>query len=338
MQSSSNFPGGESSSFSGGLTDVEGIKVGHFTDSRRPTGCTAVLCEGGAVAGVDARGGAPGTAQTDILDPMNTAQQIHGLALAGGSAYGLEAGAGVMRYLRERGLGFAIGGFKVPIVPAAVLFDLGLGDTNIYPTAESGYQACLAASSGKIPEGNVGAGAGCAVGKLFGPELEMKSGIGTASITVGKTGLVVAALMAVNAVGDVHDFRTGKVLAGARSPDGKGFLNSMEIILSGGYVLSPAASSNTTIGAVATNAHLSKAEITKVAQMAHDGLARTINPVHTQFDGDTIFGLATGALRLKASAGTVGMIAAVVTAQAVVRAVTEAEGIPGMPSYRDMPR
>ncbi len=334
MQSSGDL----SSDFSGGLTDIEGIKVGHFTDSRRPTGCTVVLCEGGAVAGVDARGGAPGTSQTDILNPMNTAQQIHGLALAGGSAFGLEAGTGVVRYLRERGLGFAIGPFKVPIVPTAVLFDLALGDQKIYPTAESGYQACLAASSGKIQEGNFGAGAGCAVGKLFGPGLEMKSGIGTASIVVGKTGLVVAALTAVNAVGDVHDFRTGKILAGARSPDGKGFLNSMEIILSGGYVLSPAANSNTTIGVVATNARLSKAEITKVAQMAHDGLARTINPVHTQFDGDTIFGLATGTLKLKVSAGTVGMIAAAVTAQAVIRAVTEAEGIPGLPSYRDLPR
>lgn len=322
----------------GGLTDIEGIKVGHFTDPRRPTGCTVVLCEKGAVAGVDVRGGAPGTAQTDILDPVNTAQQVHALALSGGSAFGLEVGAGVMRYLREKGLGFRIGSYTVPIVPTAVLFDLGIGDAKIHPTAESGYQACLSASAGKIAEGNAGAGTGCAVGKLFGPQLEMKSGIGTASMAVGKTGLVVAALVAVNAVGDIYDFHTGKILAGARSPDGKGFINSMDIILHGGYVLSPPSDWNTTIGVVATNARLSKTDMTKVAQMAHDGLARTINPVHTQFDGDTIFALATGTLDLKVSTGTVGMIAAAVTGQAVVRAVTEAEGLPGLPSYRDLQR
>jgi L-aminopeptidase/D-esterase-like protein len=320
----------------GALTDIEGIKVGHFTDARRPTGCTVVLCEKGAVAGVDVRGGAPGTAQTDILDPANTAHQIHGVALAGGSAFGLEVGAGVTRYLREKGLGFRIGPYNVPIVPTAVLFDLSLGDAKIHPTAESGYQAALSASAGKIAEGNVGAGAGCAVGKLFGRELEMKSGVGTASIVAGKTGLIVAALMAVNAVGDIYDFQTGKILAGARSPDGKGFISSMDIVRSGAYVLSPALDWNTSIGVVATNARLSKAEITKVAQMAHDGLARAINPVHTQFDGDTIFGLATGTLDLKVAAGTVGMIAAAVTSQAVVRAATEAEGLPGLPSYRDL--
>jgi len=320
----------------GGLTDIEGIKVGHFTDARRPTGCTVVLCEKGAVAGVDVRGGAPGTAQTDILDPVNTGQQVHGIALSGGSAFGLEVGAGVMRYLREKGVGFRIGSHTVPIVPTAVLFDLGLGDAKIHPTADSGYQACLSAASGKITEGNAGAGAGCAVGKLFGPELEMKSGIGTASMAVGKTGLIVAALVAVNSVGDIYDFHTGKILAGARAPDGKGFINSMDIILHGGYVLSPPSDWNTTIGVVATNARLSKTEMTKIAQMAHDGLARTINPVHTQFDGDTIFGLATGTIDLKVSAGTVGMIAAAVTAQAVVRGITEAEGLPGLPSYRDL--
>jgi L-aminopeptidase/D-esterase-like protein len=318
-----------------GLTDIEGIKVGHFTDARRPTGCTVILCEEGATAGFDSRGGAPGTVETDMLRSENTVQQIQGVALAGGSAFGLETAAGVVRYLRERGRGFRIGGFRVPIVPAAVLFDLLLGDGNIHPTADSGYKACLAATAGKVAEGNIGAGAGCAVGKLFGPELEMKSGIGTTSLAVGKTGLVVAALMAVNAVGDIYDPTTGKIIAGARSPDGKGFINSAEMILRGYNLVNPI-TSNTTIGVVATNAELSKAEITKIAQMAHDGLARTINPVHTQFDGDTIFVLATGRLKLKVSAGTVGMIAAEVTAQAVIRAVKQAEGIPGLPSYRDL--
>lgn len=322
----------------GGLTDVEGISVGHFTHAECPTGCTIVLCERGAVAGVDVRGGAPGTRETTLLDPVNTVQKVHGIALSGGSAYGLEVAGGVMRYLEERSIGFRIGPSVVPVVPAAILFDLQLGDGKVRPTAESGYRACLAASSGKVAEGNVGAGAGCTVGKLLGPRFAMKSGLGTASIRAGDSGLIVAALVAVNALGDVFDPVGGKILAGARSPDGKGFADSMQLILAGKIQSNFPVGESTTIGVVATNAALTKSESAKVAQMAHDGLARTINPVHTDLDGDAIFALATGTLKTKATTTTVGAIAAVVTAQAVLRAVTAAEGLPGLPSRSDFQR
>ncbi|MBI3666563.1 MAG: P1 family peptidase [Acidobacteria bacterium] len=321
----------------GGLTDVAGLKVGHFTEKRRPTGCTVVLCEAGAVAGVDVRGSAPGTRETDLLNPVNTVQQVHAILLSGGSAYGLDAAGGVMRYLRERGIGYKIGSNVVPIVPAAILFDLGLGDASIWPTAESGYQACLVAKAGKVPEGNVGAGAGAIVGKLFGLKSAMKSGLGTASLRVGDTGIVVSAIVAVNAVGDVINPKSGRIVAGARTTDGKGFVDSMARIRAGYNVkLPPPPPANTTIGVVATNVAFDKAQVTKIAQMAHDGLARCITPVHTPADGDTIFALATGALGVKANHGMIGAIAADVMAQAVLRAILAAEGIPGLPSYRDL--
>lgn len=325
------------SSIHGGLTDVGGIKVGHFTEKRRPTGCTVILCEKGAVAGVDVRGGAPGTRETDLMNPVNMVQQVYAIVLSGGSAFGLDTASGVMRYLDERGIGFRLGSQVVPIVPAAILFDLAVGDGKIRPTAESGYQACVAASSEKVAEGNVGAGAGATVGKLFGPQFAMKGGLGMSSIHVGDTGLVVAALAAVNAIGDVYEPGTQRILAGARSPTGEGFANAMNKILSGyGALIAAPAPSNSTIGVVATNASLNKDETTKMAQMAHDGLARTINPVHTPFDGDTIFTLATGMFKPKVSSGAVGAIAAVAMAQAVVRAITQAEAIMGIPSYRDL--
>jgi L-aminopeptidase/D-esterase-like protein len=326
-------------SIQGGLTDVEGIKVGHFTEKRRPTGCTVVLCEKGAVAGVDVRGGAPGTRETDLLNPINTVQQVYAIVLSGGSAFGLDTASGVMRFLDERGIGFRFGPQVIPIVPAAILFDLTIGDGKIRPTGESGYQACLAASSDKVLEGNVGVGAGATVGKLFGPQFAMKGGLGTASIRVADTGLVIAAVVVVNAVGDVYQPATGKILAGARGPNGERFANTMSKILSG-YAAVPSADghapSNSTIGVVATNASLNKDEATKVAQMAQDGLARAINPVHTPQDGDVIFALATGTFKPAVSVGAVGAIAAVVTAQAIVRAVTQAESILGIPSYRDL--
>src|SRR6202049_2367863 len=212
---------------SGSITDVQGVKVGHFTESTRPTGCTVLLFEKGATAGVDVRGSAPGTRETDLLNPINTVQQVQAILLSGGSAYGLDAASGVVRYLEEHGLGFRVGEVVVPIVPAAVLYDLGVGDTKIRPTAESGANACQAASGGKIAEGNVGAGAGATVGKMFGMKAAMKGGIGTASVRVGDTGIVVGAIVAVNAVGDVVNPRTGKIIAGARKPDGSGFMDSM---------------------------------------------------------------------------------------------------------------
>jgi L-aminopeptidase/D-esterase-like protein len=320
----------------GSLTDVEGLKVGHFTETKRTTGCTVVIAEHGAVAGVDVRGGAPGTRETDLLNPVNSVQQVFAVVISGGSAFGLDTASGVMRYLDEKNIGYKLGPLNVPIVPAAILFDLGVGDPKIRPTAESGYQACIAATSGPVAEGSVGAGAGATIGKFFGPQWAMKAGLGTCSIRVGDTGVVVGAMAAVNAAGDIYDPANGKILAGARSPRGEGFLNAMEAILGGYAVVAPAPGTNTTLGVVATNATLNKDEATKMAQMAQDGLARTINPSHTPFDGDTIFSLATGTLKAKVNVGAIGAIAAVAVSRAIVRAITQASGIPGYPSYADI--
>jgi len=315
------------------ITDVPGVRVGHYTDKRRPTGCTVVLFDKGAVAGVDVRGSAPGTRETDLLNPINTVQQVHGITLTGGSAYGLDSAGGVMRYLEEHGIGFKVGPHVVPIVPAAVLFDLGVGDGKIRPTAESGYLAAQAAQTGHVEEGNVGAGAGATVGKLFGAQWAMKSGLGTAAIHVPKTGLIVGAIVAVNAVGDVRDPATGKIIAGARSDSG--FRDSIAQIREGYGV--EVLGANTTIGVIATNAAFNKEQITKIAQMAHDGLARTINPVHSPSDGDTLFAAATGTLDAKISHGAVGALAAEAVAEAVIRAVRAAHSLPNLPAARDWP-
>ena len=319
----------------GGITDVQGIKVGHFTETRRPTGCTVLIFEKGATAGVDVRGAAPGTRETDLLNPVNTVQQVHAILLSGGSAFGLDAATGVMRYLEEHGIGLRVGPNLVPIVPAAILFDLGVGDSKIRPNAESGYKACQAAKTGQVEEGNVGAGTGATVGKMFGQKQAMKSGLGTASIHVGNTGIIVGAIVAVNAVGDVADPSTGKIIAGARTPNGSGFLDSMRQIREGRLVQVPAGA-HTTIGVVATNAAFDKAQTTKIAQMAHDGLARCINPVHTPNDGDTVFAVATGAIPAHADHGAIGAIAAEAMSQAIVRAIMNARGIPGLPSHQDI--
>jgi L-aminopeptidase/D-esterase-like protein len=319
----------------GSITDVQGVKVGHFTESRRPTGCTVLLFEKGATAGVDVRGGSPGTRDTELLNPVNTVQQVQAIFLAGGSAFGLDVASGVMRYLEEHRLGYAMGDVIVPIAPGAILYDLEIGDAKIRPTAESGYKACQAATTERVAEGNVGAGAGATIGKMFGPKQAMKSGLGSASVHVGNTGIVVAAIVAVNAVGDVLDPKTGQIIAGARKPDGSGFMDSMARIRDG-YSVRADAATNTTIGVVATNVALDKAQATKVAQMAHDGLARTIYPVHTPSDGDTIFAVATGATAARANPGAIGALAADVMARAVLRAVMHASGIAGLPSYSDL--
>jgi L-aminopeptidase/D-esterase-like protein len=262
-------------------------------------------------------------------------QQVQAILLAGGSAFGLDAASGVVRFLDEHRLGYAVGDIVVPIVPAAILYDLGIGDPKIRPTAESGYKACLAATSERVAEGNVGAGAGATIGKMFGPKQAMKSGLGSASIRVGNTGIVVGALVAVNAVGDVVDPKTGKIIAGARKPDGSGFMDSMARIREG-YSVRADAATNTTIGVVATNVALDKPQATKVAQMAHDGLARAIYPVHSPSDGDTIFAVSTGAIPARANHGAIGALAAEAMAQAVLRAVMNARGIAGLPSYSDL--
>ena len=311
-----------------GLTAVAGLEVGHFTDSRRPTGCTVILARAGAVAGVDVRGSSPGTRETALLDPVNAIDSVHAIVLAGGSAFGLDAAGGVMRWLDERGAGASIGPtLRVPIVPAAILFDLWVGDSRIRPDADAGYAACEAASAGPVAEGNVGAGAGASVGKLFGIERAMKGGLGTASVCVG--GITVAALVAVNAIGDVVDPGTGKVVAGARTADGLGLADTMASLRRGEIPARLQAGAATTIAVVATDALLTKAEATKVAQMAHDGLARSIDPVHTMGDGDVVFAMATGTAGRTAPATLVGALAASVLAEAVLRGVRAAVSIGG---------
>jgi L-aminopeptidase/D-esterase-like protein len=310
--------------FPGALTDVSGLRVGHFTDTRRPTGCSVVLCEAGATAGVDVRGAAPGTRETDLLRPDNLVEQVHAVLLTGGSAFGLDAAGGVMRWLDERGIGLQVGAARVPIVPAAVLFDLWLGDAHIRPDAEAGYKACAAARVAMPEQGNVGAGAGCTVGKLFGIERAMKGGIGTASLRVGA--ITVGAMIAVNATGDVIDPADGHVVAGTRGDDGRP-RSASEAIARGELPARAVAGMATTIGVIATDAQLSKAQANKLATMAHDGLARCIDPVHTMADGDTLFALATGASGRPGDMTVLGTLAAAVTARAVLNAVRAARAL-----------
>lgn len=316
------------------ICDIAGLKVGHHSDVRRPTGCTVLLCEQGAVAGVDVRGAAPGTRETDLLAPENTVDRVHAILLAGGSAFGLDAAGGVMRWLAERGHGLAVGPARVPIVPAAVLFDLWLGDPGIAPDAAAGYAACEAASPRAPAQGSVGAGTGATVGKLRGIQHAMKGGIGTASVRVGD--VTIGALVAVNAIGDILDPASGQLLAGARGDDGRP-LGMMDAMLRGELPAVPLSGTATTIGIVATDARLSKAGATKLAQMSHDGLARTINPVHTVSDGDVMFALATGGQeRPVGDLRLLGPLAAEVTARAVLRAIRAATGLPGLPGQAEL--
>jgi len=323
-----------------GITAVEGLELGHHTLSERPTGCTVILARAGAVGGVDVRGSAPGTRETDMLDPVRSPDtRVHAVVLSGGSAWGLEAASGVMRYLGERDIGYRVGSALVPIVPSAILFDLALEDgTPVRPGSDCGYSAAAAASTGPAAEGSVGAGAGATVGKLAGLTRAMRGGFGTASATL-PGGLTVAAAVAVNAVGDIVDPATGQIVAGARTEDGRGFADARRLLRSGELGMSPPPpGASTTIGVVATNASLTKAEATKVAQMAQDGLARTIYPAHTVRDGDTVFSLATGAWDGTADVTVIGALAAEVMAEAILRAVRLAEGLPGIPSVTDLAR
>ena len=313
----------------GSLTDVSGIRVGHFTDPRRPTGCTVILADRPVTAGVDVRGSAPGTRETALLDPVNSVEQIDAVLLAGGSAFGLDAASGVVRYLDERGRGYATGAGPVPIVPAAILFDLAVGDGKIRPDAEAGHRACLAARASAVEEGNVGAGAGATVGKLLGMDRAMKGGIGSASIRVDQ--LVVAALAAVNCIGEVRDPETGELLAGSRNPSGKGLTDLRSVLRSRNIAPPSMIGQNTTLVVVATNADFDKTRMTKVAQMCHDGFARAIYPVHLPHDGDTAFALSTGETK-DFSLTQVGALAADVTARAIARAVLKARSIPGFPA------
>jgi L-aminopeptidase/D-esterase-like protein len=323
----------------GAITDVLGITVGHCTEPRRPTGCSVVIAAGGAVGGVDVRGAAPGTRETDLLAPANLVERVHAVMLAGGSAFGLAAADGAMRWLEERGIGLDARFATIPLVPAAVLFDLPVGDARIRPDAAAGYAACEAATRLAPAQGNVGAGAGAMVGKVFGAARAMKGGIGTASVCVN--GVTVGALVACNALGDVIDPATGQTVAGARSPDGAHLWGTARALLAGEAPRPLLAGTNTTLAVIATDAALTKVQAHRLAQAGHDGLARTINPVHTMSDGDTVFALATG-LATAASPGmmVLATMAAEATARAVLQAVWAAEsltvGALHLPSAREM--
>ena len=318
------------------LTAVPGIKVGHHTLTERPTGCTVILVDGdGAAGGVSQRGGAPGTRETDLLDPSNMVDKVNAVVLAGGSAFGLDAATGTVKWLEEHNIGWPTGVARVPIVPAAILFDLPVGgQPKIRPTADCGYRAAGAATNAPVAEGTIGAGAGATVGKFGGGGRSMKAGLGSYSITL-PNGLIVGAIVAVNAVGDIIDPDTGKIVAGVRNPDGT-FADARTILRSGTTGQAPRPGENTTIGLVATNARLTKTQAQRMALMADDGFARAIFPSHTMGDGDTVFALATGQWTGEVNITQIGGLAADVMARAIVRAATEATGLPNLPAARDL--
>jgi L-aminopeptidase/D-esterase-like protein len=314
------------------ITDVPGIRVGHWTDRRAATGCTVVLCEKGAVGGVDVRGGAPGTRETDLLRPGTLVQGIHAVVLTGGSAWGLDAAGGVMRYLEERGVGWAFGAGPVPVVVGAVLYDLGLGRSDVRPNAEAGYRACRAARAGALAQGSVGAGTGATLGKALGMERCLKGGLGTASEALPSSAgdLVVGALVAVNCFGEVVDPASGQVIAGPRA-DGGGFVSTVDVLR--GLGQAPWGGESTTLAVVATNARLTKEYACRLASVAHDGLARAIRPLHTMGDGDVVFTMATGETALEPMRYVaLEALAAQAVERAVLKAVREARGLAGVPS------
>jgi L-aminopeptidase/D-esterase-like protein len=314
-----------------GLTDISGIRVGHVSDFGAITGCTAILCEQGAVGGVDIRGSATGTEEIATLDPGHVTDRIHGVMLAGGSAFGLEAACGLRRYLERRGVGYQTAAARVPIVPAAILYDLGIGRADVRPSLAMGEAAASAANTEAVKEGCVGAGTGATVGKLFGMKQAMKSGLGSFTVSL-PNGVLVSSLVAVNALGDVKDPATGKIVAGARrGPDSREFADTEEQMKRGAG--GARAVSHTTLAVVATNARLTKVQATKLAQLAGLGMARTIYPVNTMFDGDIVFGLSLG--DRAADVNTLGIAAADAVAQAILRAVRLAKtmgGVPGLES------
>ncbi len=314
------------------MNGINGFRIGHSQDIEAATGCTVVLCPEGATAGVDVRGGAPGTRETDLLNPVNLVEQVHGIMLAGGSAYGLDAAGGVMQYLEERGYGFDVQVAKVPIVSSAVLFDLSIGNPYRRPDAAMGYQACLNAKTSSLKVGSVGAGTGATIGKLKGYEQAMKGGVGFSTLKAGK--LKVHALVAVNALGDVVDPVTGKIVAGLRTVDGKAFAGTEETMIADGTDKKVSFSGNTSLGVVMTNSKMDKAQATKVASMAQDGLARVIRPCHTMMDGDTIFALSAG--DVAADVSLIGIMAAKTIEEAVLNAITNAEGLAGIPDIKDL--
>ncbi|MDD2481824.1 MAG: P1 family peptidase [Lutispora sp.] len=314
------------------IKEIPGIRIGNAEDLTGGTGCTVIICDKGGTGGVDVRGGAPGTRETDLLNPVNLVDKIHGILLAGGSAFGLDAAAGIMEYLEERRIGFDVGVTKVPIVAGAVLFDLAVGDYKIRPDKKMGYRACLNSESEEFTEGCVGAGTGASVGKILGMDKAMKGGLGSFCIRVGR--LYVGAIVAVNCLGDVVEPASGQILAGAYSSEDKRFLNSESIMIDGFQKAGDPFTGNTTIGAIITNGKLTKAGANKIASMAHNGYARSIRPTHTMHDGDTIFALATG--DVDADVNQIGVLAAKAMEQAVINGIKKASGLFGLKSFSEI--
>lgn len=314
------------------ITDIKGIKIGNAENPDAATGCTVILCEKGATAGVDIRGGAPGTRETALLNPVNLIEKVHGILLSGGSAFGLDAASGIMKYLEERSIGFDVGVARVPIVAGAVLFDLNIGDIRVRPDKEMGYQACISSEKNIFSEGNSGAGMGATVGKILGNEYAMKGGLGAYALQAGK--LQIGAVVAVNCLGDIVDSTCNKILAGAYDRLRNKFINTEEYMIQNHDKISAVFSGNTTIGAVITNAALSKTQMNKIASMAHNGFGRVIRPSHTMQDGDTIFAMTTG--EVEADINTVGLLAARVIERAVINGVKKASSIHSFPSCSDL--
>ncbi len=314
------------------LTDIEGIKVGNAQDLDAATGCTVIICEEGATAGVDVRGGSPGTRETDLLDPQNLVDKAHAVVLSGGSAFGLDAASGVMKYLEERDIGFDVQVTKVPIVLSAVLFDLTVGDYKVRPDFQMGYKACLNATDKECANGNIGAGTGATVGKFLGLERAMKGGLGSYAVQVGD--LKVGALVAVNALGDIVDPETGEILAGLLDEKGEKLVGTESEMLKAYKERKNLFNGNTTIGLVVTNGKLNKAEANKLASMAHNGYGRAIRPAHTLFDGDTIFTMATG--QVEADINVIGFLGAKVMERAIVNAIKAADSAFGIKAYKDL--
>lgn len=317
--------------YKGYITDIEGIKVGHSTSMEGLTGCTVIIYEEGATGGVDVRGSAPGTRETDLFKAENMVDKVHAVVLSGGSAFGLEAASGVMKYLEDQDIGFDVGVTKVPIVASAVIFDLNLGDYKIRPDFNMGFDAAKSASTSENRQGPIGCGMGATVGKILGPNSAMKSGLGSATIEIGE--LKISAMVSVNSFGDVYEYKSGKQIAGLYDYKNKKMLKTMDI-LKGQYDPVDFSMKNTTIGVIATNAILTKAEGNKIAQMAHNGFARSINPIHTMFDGDTIFTMATN--KVEADISLVGTIAAEAMSQAITNAIVNSKGYGGLLSFQDI--
>lgn len=314
------------------ITEIENIRIGSAENAEAGTGCTVIIAENGMAAGLDVRGGGPASRESELLKPLATAQEIHAVLLAGGSAFGLDAAGGVMRYLEERGIGFDVGVTKVPLVCESCLFDLAVGDARIRPDQAMGYAACGNAQTGNYRDGNYGAGCGATVGKLYGKDFCMKSGIGSYAVQIGE--LKVGAVVAVNALGDIYDWKTGEKAAGLLAQDKKSFLALDQEMYRSYEVVENRFTGNTTIGAIITNAKFDKSRLCKIAGMAHDGYARAIRPVHSSADGDSIYALSTGTIA--ADLDMVGTLAAEVMAEAILRGVKSAEAAYGLPAWRDL--